>query len=248
LKITLFTVGTARRVVGLSVRVASVATYVLVHGAWHGAWAWDHVTPLLEADGHRVIAVDLPRSTLEANVATIREAIESAGDPVILVGHSAGGMWITQTAEEVPERILRLVYVTAFLPSDGQALGDLAADDIVQTNLIVDEEAGTALVAEEARREAFYAECSDEVASAASARNIPEALAPFAAPVQLTAERNGSIPRAYIECLRDKAIVIDKQRSMQAARPCDPVFTIDTDHSPTLSRPAELADALLALA
>ncbi len=225
-----------------------MATYVLVHGAWHGAWAWDEVTPLLEAAGHRVITVDLPRSTLAANVETIRAAVESADEPVILVGHSAGGMWVTQTAEEVPEQIARLVYVAAFLPANGQALGDLAAHDIVQTNLLVDEAAGTAIVAEEARREAFYGECTDEVAAAASARNIPEALDPFGTPMQLTEERNGSVPRTYVECLRDRAIVIDKQRSMRAARPCDPVFTIDTDHSPMLSRPAELANALLALA
>jgi pimeloyl-ACP methyl ester carboxylesterase len=225
-----------------------MATYVLVHGAWHGSWQWDGLTPLLEAEGHRVIAVDLPRTTLDANVETIRVAVESSDEPVILVGHSAGGMWITQTAEAIPERIARLVYVAAFLPSDGQALGDLASDDIVQTNLVVDESAGTALVAEGVRREAFYAECDDEVAAAASARHVPEALAPFATPIRITDERGGSVPRVYVECLRDNAIVIEKQRAMQAARPCEQVFTIDTDHCPSLSRPREIAEHLLSLA
>ena len=225
-----------------------MATYVLVHGAWHGSWEWEQVTPLLEAEGDRVIAVDLPRSTLDDNVRTIRAAVESANEPVILVGHSAGGMWITQTAEAVPDRVAKLVYVAAFLPADGQALGDLASDDIVQANLIVDEDAGTAMVAESVHREAFYAECTDEVAADASGRHIPEALAPFGTPVQLTEERAGSVPRVYVECLRDNAIVIDKQRAMQAARPCEQVLAIDTDHCPSLSRPGELADALLGLA
>ena len=93
-----------------------MATYVLVHGAWHGSWEWEQLTPLLEAEGHRVIAVDLPRTTLEDNADAVRAAVESAGEPVILLGHSAGGMWITQAAEYVPDRIATLVYCAAFLP------------------------------------------------------------------------------------------------------------------------------------
>jgi pimeloyl-ACP methyl ester carboxylesterase len=225
-----------------------MATYVLVHGAWHGAWEWEQVTPLLEAAGHRVVAVDLPRSTLEANVAMIRAAVESADEPVILAGRSAGGLWITQTAEEVPERIAKLVYVAAFLPGDGQALRDLASGDLVQSNLIVDEDAGTAMVDPAVQREAFYAQCADDVAAAASARRVPEALAPFGTPVRISEERAGAVPRVYVECLRDNAMPIERQRAMQAARPCAQVLTIDTDHCPTLSRPRELAEALLALA
>jgi pimeloyl-ACP methyl ester carboxylesterase len=225
-----------------------MATYVLVHGAWHGSWEWEALTPLLEAEGHRVIAVDLPRTTMDDIVATIRAAVESAEEPVILVGHSAGGMWITQTAEAIPERIAKLVYVAAFLPTDGQALVDLAGDDIVQTNLVVDEAAGTALVAEGVHREAFYGDCSDEVAAAASARHVPEAFAPFATPVRITEARAGSVPRVYVECVRDNAMVIEKQRAMQAASPCRQVLAIDTDHCPSLSRPRELADHLSSLA
>ena len=96
-----------------------MATYVLVHGAWHGAWAWDEVTPLLEAEGHTVDALDLPghgddrspvsEMTLEGNVNRILERIDAAGEPVVLLGHSMGGMSVTQAAEHVPERISRLV-------------------------------------------------------------------------------------------------------------------------------------------
>ena len=225
-----------------------MATFVLVHGAWHGSWEWEQLTPLLEAAGHRVIAVDLPRTTLDDNASTVRAAVESADEPVILVGHSAGGMWITQAAELVPERVANLVYVAAFLPQDGQALTDLAAGDIVQENLLVDEEHGTALVAPTVHRQAFYAESTDEVAAAASAHHVSEGLAAFTAPVRITEGRAGSVPRVYVECLRDNAIVIERQRAMQAARPCEQVLTIDTDHCPSLSRPRELADHLLSLA
>ena len=235
-----------------------MATFVLVRGAWHGGWCWHKLVPLLEADGHTVDALDLPghgddrspvsEMTLDGNVGRIVERIGAAGEPVVLVGHSMGGMSVTQAAEHVPERISRLVYLSAFLPGDGQALPDLAAGDLVQRNLIVDEAAGTITVAEQALRPAFYGECSEEDYAFATSRLVPESLAAMGAPVRITEERAGSVPRAYIECLRDGAIVIDTQRSMQAARPCEPVLQIDADHSPFLSRPRELADHLLALA
>jgi pimeloyl-ACP methyl ester carboxylesterase len=238
-----------------------MATYVLVHGAMHGAWCWEKILPMLEAEGHRVIAVDLPGHggdrtpvsgmTLEANAERIAEAIEQADEPVILVGHSMGGISVTQAAELVPDRIEKLVYLTAFLPEDGQSLPDLVAgdpDDLVQKNLVVDEEAGTGIVAEYALKEAMYEECSDEDIASTSTRLVPESLQAMVTPVAITEERAGSVPRVYIECLRDKAIPIAKQRLMHTTRGVDQVLSIDTDHSPFLSRPRELADHLLSLA
>ena len=94
----------------------------------------------------------------------------------------------------------------------------------------------------------FYGECSGEDAAWATSMLVPESLAAIAAPVQITDERAGSLPRAYVECTRDAALTIELQRYMQAARPCEPVFELDADHSPFLSRPRELAAALLSLA
>jgi pimeloyl-ACP methyl ester carboxylesterase len=238
-----------------------MASFVLVHGAWGGGWAWSRVAPLLEAAGHRVDAPDLPghgdnaapvsEMTLEANARRVADRVEAAGEPVVLVGHSMGGMAVTQAAELVPERIATLVYLTGFLPGDGQSLVQLAANDpatLVAANLVVDEDAGTCRVNEDALRETFYGECSEETARWAAARRVPESLAAIAAPVRITEERAGSIPRVYIECLRDRAIGIAKQREMWAARPCVQVLGIDTDHSAHLSRPEEVAEHLLGLA
>lgn len=238
-----------------------MATFVLVHGAWHGAWCWQKLTPLLEAEGHRVDAFDLPGHgddhtavsgmTLQGNAERIAERVTSAGEPVILVGHSMGGMSVTQAAELVPERIASLVYLTAFLPGDGQSLPELAAgdpDELVQKNMLVDEAAGTSTVAASALREAFYGECSDEDVAFATSRLVPESLAAMGAPVSITEERAGSVRRVYVECLRDRAITIAKQREMHSRRPCETVLQIDTDHSPFFSRPSALADHLLSLA
>jgi pimeloyl-ACP methyl ester carboxylesterase len=237
-----------------------LSSYVLVHGAWHGAWCWDKVVPLLEADGHFVTAVDLPGhgedTTPLAGLTQaeygqrVADAVEAAGESVVVVGHSMGGMAITQAAEYVSDRIAALVYVCAFLPGAGGsllALADGDADARVLPNLEVDEAAGICSVAEAARFECFYEECDPADAATASARLTPESLAAFATPVAITDERAGSVRRIYVECVRDRAISISKQREMYAARPCERVETIDTDHSPFLSRPDELAAHLLSV-
>lgn len=237
-----------------------MASYVLVHGAWHGAWCWDKVVRLLEEEGHAVTAVDLPghgvHTTALAGLTQaeygrrVADAVEAAGEPVILAGHSMGGMAITQAAEYVPDRIAALVYVCAFLPGPGDSLMTLTDGDTearVIPNLEVDEGAGVCSVAKAAHVECFYEECDPEDAAAASARLTPESLAAFATPVSVTEERAGSVRRIYVECVRDRAISISKQREMEAARPCERVLTIDTDHSPFLSRPEELARHLLSV-
>lgn len=237
-----------------------MASFVLVHGAWHGAWCWDKVVPLLEAEGHSVTAVDLPGhgddTTPLAGLTQaeygrrVADAVEAAREPVVLAGHSMGGMAITQAAEYVPDRIAALVYVCAFLPGPGASLLALADGDAaarVIPNLEVDEAAGLCTVAKAAHVECFYEECDPGDAAAASARLTPESLAAFATPVAITEERAGSVRRIYVECVRDHAISIAKQREMHGARPPERVETIDTDHSPFLSRPDELAAHLLSI-
>lgn len=239
-----------------------MATFVLVHGAWHGSWCWRKITPLLARDGHSVLTPELPghgsdhapvgEMTLESYARRVQSTIESASEPVVLVGHSMSGMTITQVAEYVPDAIARLVYLTATLPADGQSLPDLTgsieAADQVQPHLIVDEQTGMCVVSSDAVRNLFYNECSEEDVAFAMERLVPESLAAIAAPVHVTADRAGRVPRAYIECLRDHTFTIDLQRHMQAALPCAPVLSIDSDHSPFLSNSAQLAAQLQSLA
>jgi pimeloyl-ACP methyl ester carboxylesterase len=239
-----------------------VTTFVLVHGAWHGAWCWSEIVPLLEAEGHAVLTPDLPghgddhspvaEMTLDSYARRVTATLESASKPVVLVGHSMGGMVVTQAAEYAPDRIARLVYLTAFLPGNGESLAELAGAfegaDNVQPNLVVDEEAGTCVVAEGAAAWLFYGECTPEATAHAQSMLRPEALAAFPTPVHVSESGASALPRAYIECLRDQAITHGLQRHMQGQLPCEPVFSIDTDHSPFLSRPGELAAHLLALA
>ncbi|GAA0239155.1 alpha/beta hydrolase [Cryptosporangium japonicum] len=114
-----------------------MTTYVLVHGSWSGGWSWEHVRPLLEAAGHRVLAPSLtgladrghlagPDIGLSTHIADITRLLQWEDlDDVVLVGHSYGGMVVTGVAGTVPERLAHLVYLDAFRPEAGQSAFDV---------------------------------------------------------------------------------------------------------------------------
>lgn len=234
-----------------------MATFVFVHGSFHGAWCWERVRALLEAEGHTTVALDLPgrggspapvaERTLHSYAQAVGRALSAAGEPAVLVAHSMGGVIATQAAEWQPGSVRRLVYVCAFLPRDGQCLLDLATTDTesaILPALVLDEARGVHSVLPAAHREVFFGDCSPEDADAASARLVEEALAPVATPVQVSAERHGRVPRSYVRTLRDRCLTPTLQARMLAASPCERVHTLDTDHSPFLSDPAGLAHIL----
>ena len=235
-----------------------MSNYVLIHGAWHGGWCWKNILPLIEKEGHKVVAPDLPghgkdkkpitEITLQAYTDRVCQILDEQSEPVILVGHSMGGVVITQAAEYRPEKIKKLVYLTGFLLHNGEFLLQLAEPDteaLVLPNLVMAEDQSYATVKEEALKEVFYADCSDEDVEFAKSQLVPQAAAPFATPVSTTEENFGRIPRVYISCLRDKAISPSIQEKMYTALPCEKVITLDTSHSPFFSAPEALANHLL---
>jgi pimeloyl-ACP methyl ester carboxylesterase len=241
-----------------------MARFLLVHGAMGGAWCWERVIPGLRAAGHDAEAIDLPGAgadttpmaevTLPRYAEAICEAMARAGSPVVLTGHSMGGMAITQAAARRPELIERLIYVSAFLPQPGQALIEIthlpeAAGDSVQANIVVDGDPPVATMPPEVAPEALYHCCTPEQVAWALPRRGAQPVIPFTQPFEgpddAAADAFAALPRAYISCLQDRAIRPPMQRRMYTAAGCDPVIEIDTDHSPWLSRTDELVDALL---
>jgi pimeloyl-ACP methyl ester carboxylesterase len=115
-----------------------MATFVLVHGAWHGGWCWQKVIPFLEAAGHEVYAPTLTglaerAAELAPDVGLVTHIQDVVGllqeknlHGVILVGHSYGGMVITGVVDQVPERIAHLVYLDTFVPRDGESMVDVS--------------------------------------------------------------------------------------------------------------------------
>ena len=237
---------------------------VLVHGAFGRAACWDRVVPGLRAAGHSVEAIDLPGQgddptpvneiTLDRYAGRVCEVL-AEGPPAVLVGHSMGGMVITQAAARCPSHVARLVYVAAFLPWDGMSLIDMtqlpeAAGDQIQANMVVEGDPPVARMSPEGARAARYGCCDDEQVAYALARNSPQAVAPFTHPVALggqnadASDAFAALPRAYVMCLQDMAVRPPLQRLMIERAGCDPVIEIDTDHAVWASRPEELAAAL----
>jgi pimeloyl-ACP methyl ester carboxylesterase len=238
-----------------------MATFVLVHGALHGGWCWHKLVPLLEAEGHRVLAPDLPGMGMDRTPLSdvtmglwadfVAQRSRAAGEPVVLVGHSRGGAVISETAELAPEVALGLVYIAALLLPAGKKPFDAGVAEGAQSaaeSLRAASDEISVRVDPEAARGLFYHRASAAEAAWASAQLCPEPLAPNIVPLTVTAERWGRVPRAYIECLDDRVLPIGLQRAMQAALPCDPVVTMDSDHSPFLCAPRVLAAHLANIA
>ena len=238
-----------------------MSTFVLVHGAWHGAWCWKNVIPELEALGHRAVTPDLPglgddptpadAVTLDDYIARIVEVVDARNGKVVLLGHSMGGMVVTGATEQRPEKIDWLVYLAAFLPRNGEcllALEERNPDPRVPPNVIPSENREILTLRDDMITTLFYHDCTAFDAAWARSRLRPQSAKPLGAPVQTTASRFGSVRRAYIECTDDRAIGIGFQREMIRGSPCNSVISLPCGHSPFFSMPGRLARVLSDLA
>ena len=225
-------------------------TFILVHGAWHGAWCWHKLAPLLEAAGARVFTPDYSaQATLESACDLVAEIVER--DPgSVLVGHSLGGAVISRVAERLPSRIRQLVYLAGYLLARGGNVAQVARGDVsslLAPNMIPVESGVSCTLRPEVLRDAFYGSCSDADFEFARERLAPQPLKLLVSTLDVSDLKFGSVSRAYVETARDRAVSLDAQRRMQSALPCSPVFTLDSDHSPFLSQPEALARILISI-
>lgn len=233
---------------------------ILVHGAFHNARCWDPLAAELRHRGHNVTAIDLPSHgndptpiesvTLASYADRVVAELKKSDEPAVLVGHSMGGMVITQAADTFVEQggnLKQLIYVAAFVPRDGQSLVELAgqpegAGDMVQANVQVAGEPPIGTMPADKAKEAFYGECSAEVAASAIEALDQQPILAFVMPVSITNDRK--IERRYIRTLHDKAIPPALQAKMASDSGITEVVEISSDHSPFLSHPKELAEII----
>src|SRR5262249_52734426 len=157
--------------------------------------------------GHRAQAIDLPgqgddrtplsKVTLDSMADRIVETLSGSSGRAVLVGHSAGGMAISAAAEKAPERVEGLIYVCAFLPRTGESLLSIEgrnSKEVVLTSTVVSDDGVSGSFMPDRVHDVLYHDCSAAEALEFSALQRPQALAPFATPIHLTAERFGRVP------------------------------------------------------
>jgi pimeloyl-ACP methyl ester carboxylesterase len=233
-----------------------MANFLLIHGAWHGAWCWYKVVRELEALGHHAVAIDLPshgkdttpvaKVTLDSYGECVAAALRDIAGPVHLVGHSMGGAVISHTVNKAGGKIESLTYLAAFLGEDGDSLSSGIASDSTSKlpAALVPANDGTMSVQLEALKEVFYHDCSNEDVQLAKLCLTPQSMRATVDPIRVSKEKFDTITRHYIVCSEDQAISEATQRAMIEKIGCDKVTTMQTSHSPFFSKPAELAEAL----
>jgi pimeloyl-ACP methyl ester carboxylesterase len=119
----------------------NVTNIILVHGAWADGSSWSKVIPILEKAGHKVIAVQMPEHSFSDDVATVKRAIELVQGPTVLVGHSYGGMVISNAAYN-NTNIKGLVFIAAVAPDEGQSISDFVDVKKLPKDLLITDSAG----------------------------------------------------------------------------------------------------------
>lgn len=233
--------------------------YILVHGAWEESGMWNHVSPILQQSGHKVTAIDLPGHganknpnivvTTQSYKQAIIDVINKLDYPVILVGHSMNGALISHVAEQVPEKIERLIYVTAFLLKDGESVLEAMQSDadaeVLPEIVFSDDQAYATLPEPALRRIGLHDVDQSEIQRILPMMAEWQASEPFMTKVALSEEKFGSVPKTYVRTTIDKMISAALQTIMIANWEVDSVFELESGHFPTSSMPKELAEVLL---
>ena len=233
--------------------------FILVHGAWEESGMWDNVTPILRQNGHTVTAVDLPghganrqdslQVTTELYIEALVDVIQKLDYPVVLAGHSMNGALISLVAERIPQKIERLVYVTAFLLKNGGSVYSAMERDAEGGAFpyieYSDDQAFATLPVPSLRKIGLHDVDQVEIQRILPMMAEWQGTGPFLTEVSVTEENFGSVPKTFVRTSIDRMISPALQDSMISNWEVDSVFELESGHFPTSSVPGELADALL---
>lgn len=230
-----------------------MTTFALIHGAWHGGWAFDRLSEELRSRGHDAVAPDLPCEDLDAGAAryadVVGEAVDGRGDDVIVVGHSLGGVTAPLLAERRPVR--HVVFLCGLVPTPGRPLSDRFSDPDLflpgPAERTTRRDDGLSYwLSEQDAIAAMYADCDATVAAAAARRLRGQAPLPSRENSPLAGWPD--VPTSSIICTEDLMVGPAWSRRVAAEELGVAPIELPGSHSPMLSRPAVLADALVALA
>ena len=232
---------------------------VMIHGAWQGSWAWAGLIPKLEAMGFRCHAVDMPGNGADATkpedvsmamyMAYLRGLLDGIDAPVIVLGHSSGGIIASQLGELEAGHVAGIIYIAGMMLPNGMKFAELVADYAkkdtaalgVVPHLDWSKDGETSTVKPGAARKIFYQDCSAAKAGAAAKLLKPHPQRGRDIAARLTKGRFGKIPRAYVEARLDQSVLHKMQRRMQKLVPGARRYSINTGHAPQLADPDGLA-------
>lgn len=243
----------------------TAATVVLVHGAWHGGWCFAKTLDALKAEGVSAVAPDLPGrgadrgplGGLAEDARRIREVVAATSGPVVLLGHSYGGLVISEAASDpaTAGRVQRLVYLCAIVAAPGQTFFSVPADhsrSLLGPLIRAGEDGVSTIDTSDVAvvKAVFFGDCSDDDAAFAVANLSAQPLGNMSSAI--TGDPLATVPATYIRCTEDRTIPIEVQDALIAsaavsARSLDTI-TMTASHSPFLSMPEALAGHLAVLA
>ncbi|MGW5324398.1 alpha/beta fold hydrolase [Rhodococcus pyridinivorans] len=233
---------------------------VLIHGAWAGPWVWDGLLGPIAAAGFRPHPVSLPgvgsniRAGEPVDLAGVTAAvIEQTADldgPLVVVGHSGGGVVATQVAEQLADRVAGVAFIAGMMLPSGYSFGDICADvgldhtTGINRYLEISDSKRISSVPADAAAAIFFHRAPADAAIAAARRLQPQEESTRLITPTWTTTRFGALPRLYIEALDDRSVPLPTQRRMQQLTPGAQVHTLDTDHAPQLSMPEATTHAM----
>ena len=224
-------------------------SFVLVHGAWHDARAWDQLRDILDRRGCRSIAVDLPIEDTSVDASGYARAIATAArelsaEAPVVVGHSMAGIAIPLLPALIPVR--HLVFLAALIPAPGRCMADAQANEDVlgDTRAVARDEQGRSYwTSSEAATEILYHDCEPGLARATAARLRPQARTPHEEPCPL--QHMPDVPTSYILMREDRMIRPQWSRVAALQRLGVQPIELSGGHSPMLADPDQLTEVLL---
>lgn len=233
-----------------------MADFVLVHGAWGGAWCWKRVLPALWQAGHRAFPVPLtgvgershllsPLISLDTHIADVLSVIEAEElQQAILVGHSYAGMVITGVADRLHDtlRLRRLVYLDAVVPAPGESWSSGHAPETQAARRQAIAESGVIPPADPS----LYGLAGDDHAWV-QRRQTPQPGGVYDAALPFDPARVQRWPRSFVDCTSPALPTIATARQRVRAEPGWQVAELATGHLPMVSAPGPLLQILLDL-
>lgn len=220
-------------------------TFVLVPGAWHGAWCWRRVADRLIAQGHAAYALSLTgvadRSHLSSDAVDLTTHVLDVANlvlwedlrDIVLVGHSYAGIVIAAAAEKIGDRVASIVFLDAFIPADGQSMADITKREIPSTGVMTPYPA-----------KAMGVNAADE--DWVNAKVTTQPVNTYREKVHLTGAYERIAKKAYVRTLGFANPLFQATYEALRAKPDWQTFSIDSGHDAMIDKPNELAAILQA--